>query len=286
MINALTIDVEDYYMVSAFADTIKFSDWSLYESRVERNTRRILELMDNHNVTGTFFVLGWVAEKCPALVREIQARGHEIASHGYNHRLIYDLSPQEFRNDTRMSKDILENITGQAVHGYRATSYSIVQQSLWALDILIQEGFKYDSSIFPIHHDRYGMPQAERFPYVIQRAPGEIVEFPPATYRLMGRNIPVAGGGYLRLFPLSFTKMAIRDINKREKQSAVIYFHPWEIDPLQPRLSGSPLSRFRHYVNLNSTFDKLDTLLSDFKFSPLINLMPSPGLCKKVLHRE
>jgi len=279
MINALTIDVEDYYMVSAFADRICFADWCRYESRVERNTHRILDLMDKHHVKGTFFVLGWVAEQSPALVREIQARGHEVASHGYNHRLVYDLTPEEFRADTRKSKDILEDITGYAVEGYRATSYSIVKRSLWALDILIEEGFRYDSSIFPVRHDRYGIPGAKRFPHIIRQTAGEIVEFPPTTYPVLGRNIPVAGGGYLRLFPLSVTRRAIQRLNSLEKRAAIIYIHPWEIDPLQPRLSGTMLSQFRHYINLNRTFARLDALLSDFRFSPLNKFMPLSDSC-------
>jgi len=279
MINALTIDVEDYYMVSAFADIVKFADWHNYESRVEKNTHRILNLLNTHNAEGTFFILGWVAERHPALVREIQARGHEIASHGYNHRLVFDLTPKEFRADTSLSKKILEDITGQSVVGYRATSYSIVNRSLWALDILIEEGFQYDSSIFPIHHDRYGMPHAERFPHVIRRPAGKIFEFPPSTYRLMGHNIPVAGGGYLRMYPLGITKQAIRRMNNHEQQSAIIYFHPWEIDPLQPQLSGRLLSRFRHYVNLSSTFAKLHDLLSNFRFSPIKDLLPFNYSC-------
>jgi len=273
MINALTIDVEDYYMVSAFADVVKFDDWQTYESRVERNTWRILDLLNENNVKATFFILGWIAERHPALIREIQSQGHEIASHGYNHRLIYNLSPQEFREDLRRSRDILQDLTGAPVIGYRAASYSIVQQSIWALDILIEEGFMYDSSIFPVYHDRYGMPGAKRYPHVVVRPGGSIIEFPPATLKVGTSVFPVAGGGYLRLFPLSLTRHAIRRLNEKEQQIAVVYLHPWEIDPDQPRMQGSLLSRFRHYTNLDSTLVKLGALLADFRFEPFRMLL-------------
>ncbi len=274
--NALTIDVEDYYMVSAFADTVKFENWHQYESRVERNTHRILDLLDEYQVKATFFVLGWVAEHFPDLVKDIQRRGHEVASHGYNHRLVYDLTPEDFRADVRMSKDILEGITGQSVVGYRATSYTIIKETLWALDILIEEGFMYDSSIFPIRHDRYGLPEAERFPHVIERGNGLIIEFPPSTYPLFGQKIPVAGGGYLRIMPLKATKAAIKRINEKEKKMAVVYFHPWEVDVDQPRLNGTWKSQFRHYVNLDTTLPKLRTLLSEFKFQSISEFISSP----------
>ena len=273
MFNALTIDVEDYYMVSAFADRISFDDWSGYESRVERNTHRILGLLDERGAKGTFFVLGWIAERFPALIREIHSQGHEIASHGYNHRLVYGLSTQEFREDLRLSRDILQDITGVPVLGYRAASYSIVKRSIWALDILIEEGFVYDSSIFPVYHDRYGMPGAMRHPHVVTRSVGSIIEFPPATLKVGKSVFPVAGGGYLRLLPMSLTRHAMRRLNEREKQIAVVYLHPWEIDPDQPRIKGKLLSRLRHYVNLDSTFMKLDTLLTDFRFESLRTLI-------------
>jgi polysaccharide deacetylase family protein (PEP-CTERM system associated) len=273
MLNALTIDVEDYYMVSAFAGRIRFSDWDSYDSRVERNTRKILDLLNERNVRGTFFVLGWVAERFPALIRELHDMGHEIASHGYNHRLIYDLSPEEFREDLRRSRGILEDLTGAAVLGYRAASYSIVRRSIWAIDILIEEGFKYDSSVFPVYHDRYGIPGAKRRPHVITRPGGEIIEFPPATLKFGKSVFPVAGGGYLRLFPISLTRHAIRRLNTREKQIAVVYLHPWEIDPDQPRMQGPLLSRFRHYINLDSTLPKLSSLLSDFSFDSMRTIL-------------
>jgi polysaccharide deacetylase family protein (PEP-CTERM system associated) len=267
--NYLTIDVEDYYMVSAFADRVRFDAWHSYESRVERNSRMLLETLARHGVKATFFVLGWVAEQCPRLVKDIHAAGHEVASHGYNHRLIYDQTPDEFREDARRTKRILEDLTGSRVMGFRATSYSVIKETLWALDILLEEGYVYDSSIFPVHHDRYGMPEAPRFPHLIERAAGGITEFPPTTSRIFGQNIPVAGGGYLRLFPLAVTKAAIRRINGKERQSAIVYLHPWEIDEDQPRMQGSLLSRTRHYLNLSSTMPKLEGLLKTFSFQPL-----------------
>jgi polysaccharide deacetylase family protein (PEP-CTERM system associated) len=267
--NALTIDIEDYYMVSAFVDVVKFEDWHRYESHIEKNTYRILDLLDEHRVKATFFVLGWVAEHYPEIVRDIYSSGHEVACHGYNHRLIYDLTPEEFREDIRRAKDILEDITGMPIMGYRAASYSVVKKTLWALDILIEEGFLYDSSIFPIHHDRYGFPEAERFPHIIKRRNGTLYEFPLSTYRIFRQNIPVAGGGYFRLLPLWITKTAIKRINEHEKKPVIFYLHPWEIDTYQPRLNGRWLSQIRHYINLKSTMPKLKTLLSEFRFKPL-----------------
>ena len=230
LFNALTVDVEDYYMVSGFADVVKFEDWHRFESRVEKSTSTILDLLEQYGVHATFFVLGWIAQRHPGLVRDIHAGGHDIACHGYNHRLVYELTPEQFREDIRKSKGILEGITGTAVRGYRAASYSVVQNSLWALDILIEEGFAFDSSIFPIHHDRYGIPTAKRFPHIVRRAGGKIAEFPPSTYQLWGQNIPVAGGGYLRLFPWPVTKAIIERINEKEKQAVIVYVHPWEVD--------------------------------------------------------
>lgn len=270
MLNALTIDVEDYFMVSAFADTVKFDDWPAYESRVEQSTLRILDLLAGFNVKATFFMLGWVAEHHPGLATEIRNRGHEIALHGYNHRLAYELTPGEFREDIRKSKRIIEDITGSAVKGYRAPSYSITKKNLWALDVLIEEGFTYDSSIFPIYHDRYGYPEFDRFPLTVTRGDvGSILEVPLSTVRLMGKNIPIAGGGYLRLLPISFVEWGIRSINEKEGKHAVIYLHPWEIDPGQPRLNGSRLSSFRHNVNIGKTHSKLKRLLQRFRFGTM-----------------
>ncbi|HUJ19250.1 MAG TPA: XrtA system polysaccharide deacetylase [Nitrospirota bacterium] len=267
--NFLSIDVEDYFMVSAFADSIKFEDWGAFESRIERNTRRILELLGAQGVTATFFVLGWVGKQFPGVVREIHAAGHEIACHGYNHRLVYDQTPLEFREDIRKAKRILEDITGTGVAGYRAASFSVIKETLWALEVLIEEGFTYDSSIFPVHHDRYGMPEAGRFPHRITTGSGPITEFPPSTYKLFSQNIPIGGGGYLRLFPLALTMRAITAINEQEKEPAVLYLHPWEIDADQPRMNGRLLSKLRHYINLRSTMPKLITLLNEFDFQEL-----------------
>ncbi len=270
MLNALTIDVEDYYMVSAFADKVKFEDWHRHESRVERNTYKILELLDEYKVKATFFVLGWIAERYPQLIKDISSSGHEIASHGYNHRLIYDQTPDEFREDIRKTKKILEDITAVPVNGYRATSFSVIKETFWALDILIEEGFKYDSSIFPIRHDRYGIHDFYRFPKKVGLdGKGEILEIPLSTIQLFGKNTPIAGGGYLRLLPVRFIEWGIRSLNKKENQPAIIYFHPWEIDTEQPKLNGSRISAFRHYINLDKTFSKIKRLLNNFQFGPI-----------------
>jgi polysaccharide deacetylase family protein (PEP-CTERM system associated) len=273
VVNALTIDVEDYFMVSAFTDVVKFEDWHRFESRVKANTYKIIELLDGFGVKATFFVLGWVAEHYPQLVRDIDRSGHEVACHSYNHRLIYDLTPHEFREDLKKAKHLLEDITGSPVTGFRAPSYSIVEKSLWALDILIEQGFLYDSSIFPIHHDRYGVPHAERFFHMIKRNGGSIKEFPPSTYSILGQNIPIAGGGYLRLLPFWLTKKAIKRINEKEKQPVILYTHPWEIDPQQPKINGNMISRARHYTNLSTTYQKLRALLKEYKFKSLSEFM-------------
>jgi len=273
MHNALTIDVEDYFMVSAFADVIRFEDWHIYESRIENNTYKVLDLLDEHKVKATFFVLGWVAEHYPGLVRDIHGRGHEVACHGYNHRLVYNLSPAEFREDVKMARNLIEDVTGEPILGYRAASYSITRDSLWAFDVLIEEGFAYDSSIFPVHHDRYGIPDADRFCHEISRPSGTIKEFPMSTLRFRILNfesrIPIAGGGYLRLLPLKFIEWGIRRLNEKEKQPAVLYIHPWEFDPEQPRLKGSLLSVFRHYVNLDTTALKIRSIFNSFHFAPV-----------------
>jgi len=273
MVNVLTIDVEDYFNVSGFDSRIKFEDWEKFESRVEANTNRLLTILKEFNVKATFFVLGWTAERHPKLVQQIYQEGHEIASHSYAHRLIYKQSEKEFREDLKRSKAVLEDIIGEQVIGYRAPSYSIVKDSLWALDILIEEGFLYDSSIFPIRHDRYGIPNGNRFPYMIHGENGKsILEIPLSTVTVFNNNIPVAGGGYMRLFPYWFVRWGLKRINEKERQPAVIYFHPWEIDVDQPRLQGSLLSRFRHYVYLEKTEPCIKALLRDFKFSTMRDL--------------
>jgi polysaccharide deacetylase family protein (PEP-CTERM system associated) len=266
MRNILTIDVEDYFHVSAFETVVRCEDWEQFESRVERNTHRILELLETHETKATFFVLGWVAERHPALLRAIHASGHEVASHGYSHRRIYTQTPAQFRQETQRAKHLLEDTIGDAVLGYRAASYSITAKSLWALDILVEAGFVYDSSIFPVWHDLYGIPAAPRFTHVIQTASGALREYPLSTIPLGKWNLPVAGGGYLRLFPYRLTKWAMTHLNQVEKQPAVVYLHPWEVDPQQPRLQAPWRSRLRHYINLGKTTAILEALLRDFRF--------------------
>ncbi|WP_136514429.1 XrtA system polysaccharide deacetylase [Geomonas edaphica] len=281
LVNALTVDVEDYFQVSAFEGYVDRERWDEYPLRVEDNTARVLDLFDSFGVKGTFFVLGWVASRCPGLVREIRARGHEIACHGYGHQLVYRLGPEKFREDVRCAKALLEEITGERVSGYRAPSYSITARSLWALDILIEEGFEFDSSIFPVYHDVYGIPDAPRFPHLIRRPPGVIREFPLSTYPLsIGMRrflLPVAGGGYLRLFPAWFLRRCIGAINAKEGEPAVLYFHPWEIDPGQPRIRAGARSRFRHYLNLDKTEGKLRQLLSDLRFGTMSDVLGAQG---------
>lgn len=286
MLNALTIDVEDYYQVSAFESVIRFEDWPMYESRVERNTRRLLGILDEYRTKATFFVLGWEAEQRPKLVEEIAQRGHEIASHGYRHRLVYSMSPAECRDDIRRSKSILENIMGTPVLGFRAASYSVVATSTWCLDVLVGLGFQYDSSIFPIHHDRYGIPTARRFPHLVERPLGSLIEFPLSTVRYLGLNWPVAGGAYLRFLPAWAIRAGIRRINETEEQPAIVYLHPWELDRDQPRLKGSLASRFRHYTSLSKTEGKLRRLLQEFSFATVREVLTCRGLLGEAASRR
>lgn len=266
--NFLTIDVEDYYQVSAFENIVGPSRWEEFPSRVLRNTRTILEILEECGVKATFFILGWVAEKFPELVKEIDRSGHEVACHSYYHRLVYRLSPEEFKRDTERAKRVLEEITGKKILGYRAPSYSITQASLWALPILEELGFRYDSSIFPIMHDRYGMADSPRFKYVIPDH--SLVEYPISTSLVLGRKVPVSGGGYFRLLPYWFTRMALKKINSQESQPFVFYLHPWEVDFSQPRMKdASAISKFRHYVNLSRTEQRFRRLLQDFQFQPI-----------------
>jgi len=267
MLNALTIDVEDYFQVSAFEKIVRQQDWSHYESRIERNTHTLLSLLAAKGVKGTFFVLGWVAEHYPHLVTAIHEEEHEIACHGYSHKLIYQHPKALFREDIRRAKGALEDIIGDKILGYRAPSFSIIQDTLWALDVLIEEGFEYDSSMFPVRHDRYGIPDMERFPHSIERACGTIREFPLSTARLFGMNVPVSGGGYFRLFPYWLVKSGLKQINNKEKQPFIFYAHPWELDAEQPKLDAGYITSFRHYVNLTKTEKKLAQLLDDFRFT-------------------
>ena len=271
--NALTIDVEDYFQVAALAEAVDRNDWHAMEYRVEANTDRLLELFDKHQIKATFFTLGWVAEKSPALVRRIRDAGHEIASHGYSHQLIYEQTKAVFKEETHRSKSILEEIIGEPIYGYRAASYSITSESRWALDILCEEGFTWDSSIFPVHHDRYGMPGTPFQPYQLQ-APngGTLTDFPLSTCPLGKYRLPIPGGGYFRLFPYWFSRWGLGRIN-RAGQPFIFYLHPWEIDTGQPRLKVKALSRFRHYNNLDKCMNRLESLLGDFNFAPVSSVL-------------
>jgi polysaccharide deacetylase family protein (PEP-CTERM system associated) len=269
-LNAMTIDVEDYFHVSALSETISRKDWATMEYRAERSTERLLEMFEQYNVQATFFVLGWVTQKSPRLVRRIHAAGHEIACHGLTHELVYRQTPEVFRTETRDSKAMLEDLIGKPVEGYRAASYSITAQSLWALDILCELGFTYDSSIFPIAHDRYGIPGSSTRPGPITSPNGsKIIEFPLTTRMVLGQRVPVAGGGYFRLLPYWFTRWALNGVNAQDKMPFVFYLHPWEIDPEQPRVRASLLSRFRHYNNLDVCERRLRSLVRDFRFTTM-----------------
>jgi len=276
--NVLTIDVEDYFHVAALAKSVKPEDWDAISPRVSGNIHQLLDLFDEKNVKATHFVLGWVAERYPDLVREIDNRGHEIASHGYSHQLVYTQSPNQFEKETRDSKNLLEDIVGKPVQGYRAASYSITRKSLWALDVLVDLGFKYDSSIFPVAHDRYGITGSPEFPHVLETpAKKRLVEYPLSTYRLLGQTIPVAGGGYFRLYPYWLSRFFFRSINK-SSAPFVFYFHPWEIDPDQPRVEASLISKFRHYNNLDKTQQRLSNLFVDFGFTTMHAKLDEMGL--------
>jgi polysaccharide deacetylase family protein (PEP-CTERM system associated) len=268
VLNAFTIDVEDYFHVTGYADVIPQSSWDGFASRVERNTEAILCMLEERGLQGTFFVLGWVAKRYPHLVKRIAQAGHEVASHGMNHTLVYDQTPEVFRDETRTGKAILEDLCGTRVLGYRAATYSITQRSLWALDILAEEGFEYDSSIFPIRHDRYGIAHAPRLPCTLECNGGKrIVEFPLSTLKVLGVHLPVAGGGYFRLFPYLLTAMALSRLNQQEAAPFIFYLHPWEIDAGQPHVeAASRLATWRHRINLERCEERLRRLLSRFSF--------------------
>lgn len=302
MINALSIDVEDYFQVSAFEGCVSRSQWDSFPLRVESNTSRILDILDEFGVKATFFILGWIAERKPLLVREIARRGHEVASHGYGHQRVCTQSRQEFRDDIRRSKALLEDLCGGSVHGYRAPSYSISLVTLWAFDELHDAGYCYDSSVFPIRHDLYGIPEWPRHPFTVLKdsdgswgpvgphatsmiaeyssLPGDktlkrMLEIPITTLSISGTSIPIAGGGYFRFFPYAFTRWGLRRINGQEGRPFVFYLHPWEIDPDQPRMNGAGLkSRFRHYLNLQKTEERLRRLLTDFRFAKMLDVSP------------
>ncbi|WP_382324565.1 XrtA system polysaccharide deacetylase [Hydrogenophaga sp. UC242_53] len=278
--NALTIDVEDYFQVSAMAPYIDRADRDRCECRVEHNIDRILQLLAAKNTHATFFTLGWIAERYPDMVRRIVREGHELASHGYGHQRVSDLTEAEFFDDITRSKGLLEDLGGQAVWGYRAPSFSIGAKNLWALDTLQRAGYRYSSSIYPVKHDHYGMPDAPRFAY---ETSGGMMEVPPTTLRMFNRNLPSSGGGYFRLMPYALSRWMLQQVNRQDEQSAIFYFHPWEIDPGQPRVAGIDLkTRFRHYVNIGRTEQRLARLLDDFQWDRMDNIFIGSRVKKEV----
>lgn len=274
--NAMTIDVEDYFQVSAFAKHISRSDWPHLPCRIERNIDIILSLLDEHKVQATFFTLGWIAERYPEMVRRIAENGHELASHGYHHLRANEQTVDEFRKDVGSSKALLEDIGGCRIKGYRAPSFSINAKNLWALEVLFEEGYEYSSSIYPIKHDHYGMPEAPRFGFR-RSGLGGILEIPATTVSLFGRNLPAAGGGYFRMMPYQFSRWLMNRVNAKDGESCIFYFHPWEIDPGQPRQQGISLkTRFRHYLNLSHMEAKIASLLADFQWDRMDNIFLEP----------
>ncbi len=279
--NVMSIDVEDYFHVAALAETIARSDWERMEYRAESSTDRLLQIFADRNVRATFFVLGWVARRSPGLVRKIQRAGHEVASHGMSHKLIYTQTPEEFAQETKDAKALLEDLLGAPVLGYRAATYSITRRSLWALDIIHDLGFLYDSSIFPIRHDLYGIPGSPIAPSEIETPSGaRIVEFPISTVDVFGTRLPIAGGGYFRLFPYWVTRAGLRRVNQQERRPFVFYLHPWEVDPDQPVIQVGWRSRFRHYNNLKRTEERLIRLLQEFDFATMQESLQRLGLLK------
>ena len=277
--NAMTIDVEDYFQVSAFAPYIDRADWDARECRVERNVEAILALLAHTGTHATFFTLGWVAERYPQIVRAIVAQGHELASHGYGHQRASDLTRGAFAEDVGSAKKLLEDIGGVTVTGYRAPSFSIGTGNLWAFDVLQEAGYRYSSSVYPIAHDHYGMPDSPRFAYPVRDG---LLEVPVTTLRLFNRNLPSSGGGYFRLLPYAVSRWMIQQVNARDQQSAVFYFHPWEIDPGQPRIAGiDGKTRFRHYVNISRTHDRIKALLGDFAWGRMDEIFLGRGASKQ-----
>jgi polysaccharide deacetylase family protein (PEP-CTERM system associated) len=277
--NALTFDVEEYFHAEALAGTLRAEEWPSLTSRVADITLHLLDLLDEAHTSATFFVLGWIAERQPDLVRRIAARGHEIACHGYGHRMIQRMSRAEFAEDVWRAKRALEDLVGEPVIGYRAPTFSVVRETWWCLDVLVNAGFRYDSSVFPIRHDRYGVPDAPRFPHRLRTAAGaEVVEFPPSTVSLGGMRLPVAGGGYFRLAPYRFTRWAIRHLNGREGQPAMVYLHPWEMDSQHPVVPVGWAARLRHTVNAGKTEGRLRRLLGEFEFASAACILSDTGL--------
>ncbi|MDR0871191.1 MAG: DUF3473 domain-containing protein [Planctomycetaceae bacterium] len=275
MINAFSVDVEDYYQVAAFGKIIDPKDWNNRESRVVQNTRKLLDILKTAGtpVKATFFVLGCIADRFPDLAPEITSHGHEIASHGWMHQLVYSMTEDEFRDDVRRTRKLLQEQSGQDVLGYRAPSWSIVKRTPWAHRVLVEEGYRYDSSVFPIHHDLHGNADAPKEIHPIETEAGTILEFPPAVVRRFGQNLPTGGGGYFRFFPYFITARWLRSVNQ-EGRPFVFYLHPWEVDPGQPHIQGAPLkSRFRHYLNLHKTEGRLKRLLNGFEFAPIRDVL-------------
>ncbi|MEF8768126.1 MAG: XrtA system polysaccharide deacetylase [Candidatus Accumulibacter phosphatis] len=279
--NGLTIDVEDYFQVSALAPYIPREQWDLRECRVERNVDRILLMLEANQTKATFFTLGWIAERYPRLVRRIVDDGHELASHGYGHQRVSDLTEATFSADIELAKKLLEDISGQEVRGYRAPSFSIGEGNLWAFDCLERAGYRYSSSIYPIHHDHYGMPDAPRFAHRVRAG---LLELPVTTARFFDRNWPASGGGYFRLLPYALSRWLLQQVNQRDRQPAIFYFHPWEIDAGQPRITGiSAKTRFRHYVNLQYTEGRLQRLIADFKWGRVDRVFLDSPLAEPVV---
>lgn len=285
--HAMTVDVEDYFHVAAFSDVIDTKDWSNYHCRAERNTDILLDLFEEKRIKATFFVLGWVAERYPQIVQKIVAQGHELASHGYSHQLVYSQSPEVFRDETYKSKQILEDISQHEVTGYRAASYSNTAKSLWALDTLADLGFTWDSSIFPIRHDNYGMPNSPEAPYQIKTKFGNLKEFPLTTAKVMGLSIPAAGGGYFRQYPYFLSKYLFNRASLNQTRPQIFYLHPWEIDPDQPRVEGASwFSNFRHYTNIHRCLPRLSRLIDDFSFGTISESLQSVDLGNEVVAED
>jgi polysaccharide deacetylase family protein (PEP-CTERM system associated) len=287
MLNVLTIDVEDYFSVEAFRPFIRYEDWDGHDIRVDIGLRKILDLLERYEVTATFFVLGWMADRRPDVVRDLHRRGHEIACHGYRHQMIHEQSPETFREDVRRAKATLEDLINEPVVGYRAPTFSITRKTLWALSVLAEEGYQYDSSIYPILHDRYGIPSHPRVPHWIDLPYGRrILELPLPTSAVAGRRIPFGGGGYLRIYPLWLTKWLLRQLNAGEGRPAVVYVHPWELDPDQPRQPVSVLGRLRHYYNLEQTHARLEALLREFRFGPVREIVRDTAISERIVLRD
>jgi polysaccharide deacetylase family protein (PEP-CTERM system associated) len=281
MRHLMTVDVEDYFQVEAFAEIVPRDSWDFWPCRVVESTRAVLDLFDRHETKATFFFLGWIAKKFPALVREVQGRGHELACHSFWHRRIYSLTPEEFRRDTQQAKDVIEQASGAQVIGYRAPSWTITNKSMWALDLLAEMGFLYDSSIYPIRHDIYGVPGAHRLPHTLSCGNGKSLrEFPPTTVRIAGVTLPAAGGGYLRVLPFRYNEFAFRQMITKHQRPVVVYFHPWEFDPDQPRIRAKLRSTFRHYTNLGKMQGRVGKLLEQYSFGTFRSVLEQNGALK------